>query len=447
MHDSMRVLGLVLVMVMAACGPKAAGITGGDDEPDPTVDAPPGTPIDAPPGMAGVAPGGECSCDADCAPDAGHDGVCIYGVCMTKASGACASAGSTTECPTGSRCWTLDGSDAGPLCWPDCSAHTCSGTCDGDGSCAPAADDNCDPTCGTACACTETSCGAGNRCVMGECVPDTSGAGPGPGPGPTCTNLPARDCVGTTCGSLVTFSPRTNAAWDDYAINGETTANQYRSFLRKDLMQLVSYATSLTACKTAAWTTGNGGALGLGDMSEANGAIPGTSINSPGHPAGTHTNGFDIDLGYYQTNTVDNRLRPICAHTTNGQEASHCTAQPDKLDVWRTAMFLGTVFESSRTRVIGVDGQAGPMLVSALDELCNTNWLSTTACNNIVLAYETTNGGQGWFYHHHHHAHISLKNATFLADDNFCFEPGGCASTNKSIPQRPRGVHRVRAAD
>ncbi len=438
----------MVVVAVAACGPAAENGAQGDDTP--TIDAPAGTQVDAPATPGGGAPGSTCSCDADCADDGTHDGVCIYGVCMTKASGACASGGSQTECPTGSRCWTLDGSDAGPLCWPDCAAHTCgtNGACDADGSCGPKAASNCDATCGTACACTETSCGAGNRCVMGECVPDVmTGGAPGAGPGPTCAALPARDCTGTTCGQLVSFNPRTNTAWDDYAINGETAANQYRSYLRKDLMMLVGYATSFTACKTAGWTSGIGGALGLGDMSEVNGAIPGTSINSPGHPAGTHVNGNDIDLAYYQTGTANNRLRPICTHMNGTTDAYHCLAAPDKLDVWRTALFLGAVFESPRTRVIGVDGKAGPMILSALDTLCDSGWLTQTACTNAVLAYEVTNMGQGWYMHHHHHAHISLKGTAFLPGDDGCFAPGGCApSSSKSLSQLPSRLHRVRPA-
>ncbi|MBA3455394.1 MAG: hypothetical protein H0T42_20040 [Deltaproteobacteria bacterium] len=445
----MRIHSLLIVMMVvaaAACG--SAASNSGDD--DPTIDAPNGS-VDAPATPGGGAPGSMCSCDADCADDGSHDGVCIYGVCMTKASGTCASGGSQSECPTGSRCWTLDGSDAGPLCWPDCAAHTCgtSGMCDADGSCGPKTGSNCDATCGTACACTETSCGTGNRCVMGECVPDVmTGGAPGAGPGPTCAALPARDCTGATCGQLVSFNPRTNTAWDDYPLNGETAANQYRSYLRRDLMMLVGYATSFTACKTVGWTTGIGGTLGLGDMSEANGAIPGTSIGSPGHPAGTHVNGNDIDLAYYQTGTANNRLRPICAHMNGTADAYHCVGAPDKLDVWRTALFLGAVFESPRTRVIGVDGKAGPLILSALDTLCDSGWLSQTACTNAVLAYEVTNMGQGWYLHHHHHAHISLKGlASFLPGDDGCFAPGGCATSNsKSIPQLPSRLHRVRPA-
>jgi hypothetical protein len=363
---------------------------------------------------------------------------------MTKASADCSAAGSQTECPTGSRCWNLTGHD-GSLCWPDCAAHTCAGACASDGSCEPTAQTDCDPTCGEACSCTATSCGTGNSCVNGECVPDV-GAGPGPGPGPTCSSLPTRDCA-SGCSTLTPFSPRTTTAYDDYPINGETSTNQYRSYPRKDLNMLVAWATAKTACKTAAWTAGNGGPLGLGDMSEANGAIPGTSIGSPGHPAGTHVNGYDIDLGYYQIGTPDNRLRPICNTVVNGQDQQHCVGDPVYLDVWRHAFFLGSVFESSRTRVIGVDGKAGPKILSAMNQLCNSGWLPAASCNNAVLAYETTDGGQGWYYFHHHHSHISLKSAAFANDKTTtleCDSPIGCNPTVRSIPKRPAGLHRLR---
>jgi hypothetical protein len=434
-------------IMLAACQFTApdANPAAGDDTP--AIDASPSTPDgtqpttpDGPGTPTGVAPGGACSCDADCDADAGHAGICVFGVCMSRASADCSAAGSQAECGAGSRCWNLTGFD-GSICWPDCAAHACSGTCDGDGSCAPGANDDCDASCGSACSCNATSCGAGNSCVNGECVPDV-GAGPGPGPGPTCTNLPARDCTGTTCGQLIAFNPRTTTAYDDYPINGETSANQYRSFLRRDLMMLVAYATSKVACKAAAWTTGNGGPLGLGDMSESNGAIPGTSIGQPGHPAGTHVNGNDIDVGYYQLGTADNRLRPICNHTANGVDQYHCMAEPTSLDLWRHALFLGAVFESTRTRVIGVDGKAGPILISAMNQLCADGWLPAASCNNIVLAYETTNTGQGWFQFHHHHSHISLKATSVI--ESLVHGDGDYAPRTKSTPKRPAGLHRLR---
>lgn len=432
----------VVSVVMMACGPHA-NEQGDDDDGTmmPMPDAPTAMP-DSGTTVSGTQPGGSCTCDADCEDVGSHEGVCIYGICMTKASGACASGGSTAECGAGSQCWYLSGNPQ-PLCWPECATYTCSGMCASDGTCEPTAATDCDPTCGAACSCTETSCGAGNRCVNGECVPDV-GAGPGPGPGPTCSSLPTRDCT-SGCSTLVSFNPRTTAHYDDYPINGETATNQYRSYLRQDLKMLVDYATAKTYCKSAMWTAGNGGALGLGDMSEANGAIPGTSIGSPGHPSGTHTNGYDIDLGYYQIGTADNRLRPICPHLNGSSEANHCTADPDHLDVWRHALFLGHVFESTRTRVIGVDGKAGPMIVSAMNTLCSNNWLSSTACNNISLAYETTDNGQGWYYFHHHHSHISLKQMSFTEVVLGCQSALGCDSSVRLIPQRP-GVHRIAPA-
>ncbi len=445
---------LIAAAAMAACqfGPSdPPGLADDDDQAvavdaattTTTTDAPSTSSPDAPTTNGLVAPGGACSCDADCAADGGQPGVCIYGVCMVRAAAACPSGGSQQGCPAGSRCWNLSDSGVGPLCWPDCAAHTCSGTCDSDGSCAPGQGDDCSPTCGSACSCTPTSCPGGQACVGGSCVEQMSG-GPGPGPGPTCT-LPARDCTGTTCGQLITFNPRATTAWDDYPINGETAQNQYRSFLRRDLQMLVTYATSKVSCKAAAWSAGNGGPLGLGDMSEANGAIPGTSIGSPGHPANTHVSGYDIDLAYYQTGTANNQLRPICTHVSGGADQYHCVSAPDKLDVWRHALFLGALFESTRTRVIGVDGQAGPMLMAALNTLCANGWVEPAACNNIVLAYETTNMNQGWYQFHHHHSHISLKRVTAFVDDPWHGGDGvtGAPLAKGRAGQQP-GLHRLR---
>ena len=355
----------------------------GGGEPEPTVE-----------------PGGACACDADCLPVEGYAGICVYGICMNEPSDACSGSGSQAECPSGSRCWGYSG-EAGSVCWPDCASYSCDGECDEDDSCAPPKGSDCDYNCGSYCSCQPGDCPGEATCIEGKCI-EAIGPGPGVGPGPSCPNLPDRDCS-SNCGDLVVFNPRVTPWYDDYAINGETNGNQYRSYLRRDLKMLVDYATAKTLCKSDGWT-GNGGPLGLGDMSEANGAIPGTSDNDPGHPYGSHTNGFDIDLGYYQINTPDNRLRPICDYANN-----HCVAPPHLLDTWRTAMFLGSLLESPRVRIIGVDGQAGAVLDAAMSQLCNDDWLDATACTKLYkVAYEVTNQGNGWFYHHHHHAHISM---------------------------------------
>lgn len=408
--------------------PGDPGDPGGSGASDPGSGAgDPGTPTDPTPTPA-TGPGEPCNCDSDCPAVEGHDGVCVYGVCFSRASAECSAGGSTAECPTGSQCWGMQ-NEVGSLCWPECSTYPCAGTCAADGVCEPSDSTNCHVSCGSYCSCNPGDCPSGEQCVSGKCVPESSGDGPGQGPGPTCSNLPARDCGGssTYCGELVTFNPRTTAHYDDYPINGETANNQYRSYLRRDLEMLVAYATAKTLCKSAGWNTGIGGALGLGDMSEQDGSIPGTSVNSPGHPSGTHTNGYDIDVAYYQMNTVDNRLRPICPYSNY-----HCTGTPDKLDTWRTALYLGILFESNRTRVIGVDGQVGVLVQPAIAELCNTGWLTSAACNNIRLAYEVTDQGYGWFHFHHHHMHMSLCPGSAPCANleqpqpMLCFDPAGC---------------------
>ena len=287
--------------------------------------------------------------------------------------------------------------------------------------------------------CTEGSCPGDEICMNGTCVPD-AGDGPGPGPGPTCNNLPPLECQGSAayCGELIQFDP-TNLTTDpgfdemlgyiDYAENGETVANQYRSWLRRDVVMLIQYASAYVACKAADWSFGNGGPVGLIDMSEENGAIPGTSIGSPGHPEGTHVNGFDIDVAYYQVNTQDNRARPICDHYEGGQDAYHCVGEANLLDPWRQALFIGALQQHPDLRVIGCDGKAGPVIVSAMANLCAGGWLSTFACNNGSLTYEEENMGYGWYYFHHHHIHVSFNGTSYnkpgvtpVGDD--CMIPG-----------------------
>lgn len=241
------------------------------------------------------------------------------------------------------------------------------------------------------------------------CVDPQAGPDQAPATLPACS-LPAASCTGTSayCAELVRFVPTTTAAYDDFPYGGETPSNQYRSFVRRDLAMAIQYATAKVACLAASWPCGNGGPIGLGDMSEADGSIPGTSVGDPGHPQGTHTGGRDIDVAYYQIGTADNRLRPVCPHTQGTTEAYRCTAEPDTLDVWRTALLIGILHEQSKLRIIGVDGQIGEQVRAALTTLCTRGWLSGTSCTAPRLAYELTDTGAGWFYFHHANMHVSI---------------------------------------
>ena len=86
-------------------------------------------------------------------------------------------------------------------------------------------------------------------------------------------NAPSWQCTGTDCGEVVAFEPNLGDGYWDYNLNGETVGDEYRSYIRKEVMMLIKYAAASVNCMGAAWTVGNGVALGLGDMSEANGDI------------------------------------------------------------------------------------------------------------------------------------------------------------------------------
>jgi len=495
-----------------------------DGTPDSGEDTVPDTEGDLP---AAGPPGSLCNCDSDCQTIDGQAGICVFGICMIRASGECSAAGSTAECPAHLRCWGLSGQE-GYICWPDCDTFECAGACDSDGSCVMTEGTNCDPACGSYCSggpagdspiggpcttsndcadadatcypevydgeptgfvqgyclifgcpapgaacgtggicieglasdggnicmgdcaggcdrpgyvctssgycgpgcgsitdcpdgyacdggicvpepCTPGSCPEGQICVDGVCILDI-GEGPGPYTGISC-DLPPLECTGgeAYCSVLTQFDPTEGIGYIDYPENGETWDNQYRSWLRRDAIMLIQYATAKVACMAEGWDSGNGAPLGLIDMSEEDGSIPGTSDGHPGHPPGTHTNGFDIDVAYYQSGVADNRARPICDHYESGSEAYHCTATPHLLDAWRTALFLGALFEHPELRVVGCDGRAGPILDSAITTLCSDGWLTSYACSNRALAYEEVDTGAGWFYFHHHHMHISFS--------------------------------------
>jgi hypothetical protein len=231
------------------------------------------------------------------------------------------------------------------------------------------------------------------------------------GPGPDCSHIPGPWCEGTEeyCGELVLFTPEVHEAWFNYPVNGETWDNQYRSYIRRDVMMLVQYASSMVHCRTAGWNYGNDAPMGLGDMSEADGAIPPTWYGGPAHPLGTHTNGFDIDVGYYQLYTDSNILREICDCRTRVADEDHCVGEPYALDPYRNALFIAHLAEHPRFRVIGVDGKVGPILELALDELVLKGWIDADLRATIPLSYEVEDIGWGWYYHHHHHMHISWK--------------------------------------
>ncbi|MBM4394312.1 MAG: hypothetical protein FJ087_01320 [Deltaproteobacteria bacterium] len=442
-------------------------------DPNPTDPGKDTKPADVAGGTTPV--GGPCSAAADCVgggkascvPEKFSDGTAGFpgGYCIIL------DCSDTAPCPGGSECYQSEDADGNKftLCLEVCDAPSdCRPeyTCETFGACWPGCTSDQDCPDGQLCGddglcadapCTENSCGQGYKCVNGQCVADVVG-GPGPGPGPACPNLPPKDCSGTGayCAELVLFEPFDGDGYTNYPLNGECNPctggkkcdgnwncsatgklpDQYRSYLRRDAMMLVKWAAAYVECTPTDWAGGNGHPIGLGDMSEQNGGIPGASIGEPGHPQGTHTMGYDIDVAYFQNTGANNYLRPICNHYVGNKEAYHCTSAPNILDVWRTALFMGALLTSSKTRVIGCDGKVGPLIEAAMPTLCAGGWLPQNACTKMPsqLAFEETDTGLGWYYFHHHHLHLSTKgsgrDATLAAQ---CITPD-CKGTHAGPP-------------
>jgi len=228
--------------------------------------------------------------------------------------------------------------------------------------------------------------------------------GPGEEPGISCS-YPELFCTSgeSECGELIQFQPASGAGYIDYPENGESASLQERSWYRRDLTMIVKYAAAYVACKTARWDFGNGGSLGLIDGSLESGANPG------GYWEDTHQDGKDLTAAYYQRDTADNRARPVCEHVENGEDVFHCVGDPSLLDPWRTALFLGALFEHPDIRVVGCDGKIGPIVSDALNRLCEDGWLRQESCQNSKLSWEENDTGAGWYYSHHHHMQISMN--------------------------------------
>ncbi len=83
----------------------------------------------------GVALGGACQDEKECAGPEGYDTHCLGGLCVTDPHGTCDNPGSTAPCPLGSACYA-QGSDLN-VCAATCDSFPCAGQCTETGICAP----------------------------------------------------------------------------------------------------------------------------------------------------------------------------------------------------------------------------------------------------------------------------------------------------------------------
>jgi hypothetical protein len=302
------------------------------------------------------------------------------------------------SCPNGLTCTTLDSgqkicsTDAPPVC----------GNNKIEGA------EECDGTALNNMGCTSFGYASGTlKCTA--CKYDQSAC-----QGQSTCNLPPLNCTAgnAACSKLEQFAP---SQGDGYLVGHPLEW----SWLRHDTAMIIKYAAAAVACLMP-------GSLPVHtfDMSMKDGTIPksdaygkpcytASATCQERHPTGTHVYGVDIDMSYYQTQGMQNP-GPVCPHTTGGVDQYHCVAPPTILDTPRTTLFIGKALESTRIRVIGVDGQIGPLVVAEAKKLAAQGLISSTALSRFnKLAYETTNQGMGWYQFHHHHFHMSTTNAAY----------------------------------
>ncbi len=185
------------------------------------------------------------------------------------------------------------------------------------------------------------------------------------------------------CNTVMQF-PQAMTEDHSYLVSHPT----HYSALRREVIMLVRYAAAETA---AAFEDTN--PIGLLDMSQPDGDTPGRWEGRLRHPEGTHVEGNDIDVAYYQTGS-DNLGRSVCQE--NGY---FCTSEPHILDARRSAFFIAKLMESPYLRVIGVDTMIAPMLEDAIDDLYEEGLVERKSVNRMGrnLAY-----GDGWPFHQHH---------------------------------------------
>ena len=170
-----------------------------------------------------------------------------------------------------------------------------------------------------------------------------------------------------------------------------TAPTQY-AWARRELIYLARWAARETA---AAFP--NTDPIAILDLSEADGETPGADVGDLRHPEGTHIEGNDLDLSYYQTGP-DNLGREVCPH-----DGEYCTGPPDSLDAPRTAFLLTMLATSPELRVIGVDPQIRDAVEDAAWILVDDGMLEAEDVGHML---DNLASGEGW-PRHHHHLHFS----------------------------------------
>ena len=223
----------------------------------------------------------------------------------------------------------------------------------------------------------------------------------GPPPTEPCDHDVPLYCVGSAeyCTELVQFTPSRGVGYLDYPVRDETQGNQYRSWVRRDLAQIVMFAAAELSCKSANWSFGNSAPLGIGDGSHEDGSTPTLHF--------THENGRHIDIAYPQLHAGDNLLRRVGRfipkpHPNNG---TFLVGPPSNLDRLRSALLIAYLARHPNLEYAVADEEAGLLIESAFEELESSGWLEPGTRESLRFYYRKGDVTRG----HADHMHITMK--------------------------------------
>jgi hypothetical protein len=145
-------------------------------------------------------------------------------------------------------------------------------------------------------------------------------------------------------------------------------------------------------------------ALGIADLSQEDGAIPGTDVGALRHPAPSHTNGFSADVTYFRKDgrTLDDS--PACPSKTR----EFCEG-PHDVDLGATAALFAYLARTKRLVQIIVDPIMETDLGQELDRLAGAGTEGASHAREVL-----TSGVP----FHADHFHISVSRACFDRRDN-----------------------------
>lgn len=158
---ALSLLALGSFSCLLGVAPACSSDDGGESQPHDDAGTDTGSEAAAP-----KPPGSPCLSNAECLGSEPHPGVCLHGVCVTRATAPCSAPGAADGCDPGALCYESTVLGGNGFCLPQLDAAACSGgAIDRHGVCAPLKGKGCDKAGGTFCELFEPPAGEpGAKC-------------------------------------------------------------------------------------------------------------------------------------------------------------------------------------------------------------------------------------------------------------------------------------------